>query len=71
MANNYGEPVRKTSVNLPEDLYELMARAAESVGVSPTQFIREAILLRVGVAGGEVTDELRRMADEIIGRRSE
>jgi hypothetical protein len=40
-------------------------RSSASVGQSPSQFIREAILLRCAVAGGEVTDEIRRIATEL------
>jgi hypothetical protein len=54
--------MRNTSVNLPDDVFELMQRAAASVGQSPTQFVREAVLLRCAVAGGEVTDEIRALA---------
>ena len=54
--------VRKTSVNLPDDIADLMERAAASVGQSTTQFVREAVLLRCAVAGGEVTDEIRALA---------
>lgn len=54
--------MRNTSVNLPDDVFELMQRAADSVGQSPTQFVREAVLLRCAVAGGEVTDEIRTLA---------
>jgi uncharacterized protein (DUF1778 family) len=54
--------MRKTSVNLPDDIADLMDRAAAAAGQSPSQFIREAVLLRCAVAGGEVTDELRAFA---------
>jgi uncharacterized protein (DUF1778 family) len=57
--------VRKTSVNLPDDVFELMERAAESVGQSTTQFVREAVLLRCAVAAGEVTKEMRTLAAEL------
>lgn len=57
--------MRKTSVNLPDDIADLMERAAASVGQSPTQFVREAVLLRCAVAGGEVTDEMRVLAAEL------
>lgn len=57
--------MRNTSVNLPDDVFELMERAARSVGQSPTQFVREAVLLRCAVAGGEVTDEIRARADAL------
>ncbi|WP_445151167.1 ribbon-helix-helix domain-containing protein [Baekduia sp. Peel2402] len=54
--------MRGTSVKLPDDVYVLMERAAREVGQSPSQFIREAVLLRCAVVGGEVTDELRSLA---------
>jgi Arc/MetJ-type ribon-helix-helix transcriptional regulator len=54
--------MRKTSVNLPDDIADLMERAAASVGQSPSQFIREAVLLRCAVVGGEVSDEIRALA---------
>jgi uncharacterized protein (DUF1778 family) len=57
--------MRRTSVNLPDDVAELMERAAASVGQSPTQFVREAVLLRCALAAGEVTDELRALAAEL------
>ena len=57
--------MRKTSVNLPEDIADLMDRAAASVGQSTTQFVREAVLLRCAVAAGEVTDEIRQLASEL------
>ncbi len=57
--------MRKTSVNLPDDIGELMDRAAASVGQSPSQFIREAILLRCAIAAGEVTDEMRAIAADL------
>lgn len=57
--------MRGTSVNLPDDVFELMERAARSVGQSPSQFIREAVLLRCAVAGGEVTDEIRALAQAL------
>lgn len=57
--------MRNTSVNLPDDVFELMERAARSVGQSPTQFVREAVLLRCAVAGGEVTDEIRALAETL------
>lgn len=57
--------MRKTSVNLPEDIADLMARAAASVGQSPSQFVRESVLLRCAVAAGEVTDEIRQLAAEL------
>jgi uncharacterized protein (DUF1778 family) len=57
--------VRKTSVNLPDDIDDLMRRAAASVGQTQGQFIREAILLRCAVAAGEVTDELRGLASQL------
>jgi hypothetical protein len=47
---------------MPDDVYVLMERAAASVGQSPSQFIREAVLLRCAVVGGEVTDEIRALA---------
>lgn len=58
-------PMHKTTVNLPDDVRELLERSAASVGQSPSQFIREAILLRCAVAGGEVTDEIRRIAADL------
>jgi hypothetical protein len=61
--------VRKTSVNLPEDIADLMDRAAASVGQTTTQFVREAVLLRCAVAGGEVTDEIRQLASELRKQR--
>jgi hypothetical protein len=61
--------MRNTSVNLPDDVFELMERSAASVGQSPTQFVREAVLLRCAVAGGEVTDEIRRIADDVLSQR--
>jgi uncharacterized protein (DUF1778 family) len=57
--------VRKTSVNLPDDIANLMDRAAASVGQTTTQFVREAILLRCAIAAGEVTDEIRAIAAEL------
>lgn len=57
--------MRRSSVNLPDDIADLMERAAASVGQSPTQFVREAILLRCAVAGGEVTAEIRALAAEL------
>jgi hypothetical protein len=57
--------MRKTSVDLPDDVFELMERAARSVGQSPSQFIREAVLLRCAVASGEVTDEIRAAAEAL------
>jgi uncharacterized protein (DUF1778 family) len=54
--------MRGTSVKMPDDVYVLMERAAASVGQSPSQFIREAVLLRCAVVGGEVTDEIRALA---------
>lgn len=57
--------MRKTSVNLPDDLDDLMRRAAASLGQSPSQFIREAVLLRCAVAEGEVSDELRALATKL------
>jgi uncharacterized protein (DUF1778 family) len=57
--------VRRTSINLPDDVFELMERAAASVGQSPTQFIREAVLLRCALAAGEVTEEMRAIAAEL------
>jgi hypothetical protein len=35
------------------------------VGQSPSQFIREAILLRCAIGDGEVTDEIRRIAADL------
>lgn len=61
--------MRKTSVNLPEDIADLMDRAAASVGQTTTQFVREAVLLRCAVAGGEVTDEIRQLASELRKQR--
>jgi hypothetical protein len=64
--------VRKTSVELPEDLDDLMRRGAEAVGQSPSQFIREAVLLRCAIAAGEVTDEMASIAvrlDAAVQRR--
>jgi predicted transcriptional regulator len=58
-------PMHKTTVNLPDDVREMLERSAASVGQSPSQFIREAILLRCVVAGGEVTDEIRRIVAEL------
>ena len=58
-------PMHKTTVNLPDDVRELLERSSASVGQSPRQFIREAILLRCAVAGGEVTDEIRRIAADL------
>lgn len=57
--------MRRTSLNLPDDVYDLMERAAASVGQSPTQFVREAVLLRCAVAAGEVSDEIRTLAAEL------
>ena len=57
--------MRKTSVDLPDDVFELMERAARSVGQSPSQFIREAVLLRCAVASGVVTDEIRAAAEAL------
>jgi len=54
--------MRTTSVKLPDDVFVLMERAAASVGQSPSQFIREAVLLRCAVVGGEVTEEIRDLA---------
>lgn len=61
--------MRKTSVNLPEDIANLMDRAAASVGQTTTQFVREAVLLRCAVAGGEVTDEISQLAAELRKQR--
>jgi hypothetical protein len=58
-------PMHKTTVNLPDDVRAMLERSSASVGQSPSQFIREAILLRCAVAGGEVTDEIRRIATEL------
>jgi uncharacterized protein (DUF1778 family) len=57
--------MHKTTVNLSDDVRELLERAAASVGQTPTQFVREAVLLRCAVAGGEVTEEIRRLAAEL------
>ena len=57
--------MRKTSVNLPDDIADLMESAARSVGQSTTQFVREAVLLRCAVAGGEVTDEIRALSEAL------
>lgn len=57
--------MRKTSVNLPDDIDDLMRRAAASVGQTQGQFIREAILLRCALAAGEVSDELRGLAAQL------
>ncbi len=57
--------MRNTNVRLPDDIFDLMQRAVASVGQSPTQYVREAILLRCAVTGGEVTDEIRRIAAEL------
>jgi predicted transcriptional regulator len=54
--------MRGTSVKLPDDVFALMERAAREVGQSPSQYIREAVLLRVAVGGGEVSEELRALA---------
>jgi predicted transcriptional regulator len=59
--------MHKTTVNLPDDVREMLERSAASVGQSPSQFIREAILLRCAVAGGEVTEEIRRIAADLRG----
>lgn len=72
-ANSAGTPhrlrcVRRTSLNLPDDVYDLMERAAASVGQSPTQFVREAVLLRCAVAAGGVSDEIRAMAADLSKR---
>jgi predicted transcriptional regulator len=57
--------MRNTTVRLPDDIFDLMQRAAASVGQSPTQYVREAVLLRCAVTGGEVTDEIRAIAAEL------
>jgi predicted DNA-binding protein len=57
--------VRKTSVELPDDLDELMRRGAASVGQSPAQFVREAVLLRCAIAAGDVTDEMAAIAKRL------
>jgi predicted transcriptional regulator len=57
--------VRKTSVELPDDLDALMRRGAASVGQSPSQFVREAVLLRCAVSAGEVTDEMAAIAQSL------
>lgn len=54
--------MRNTSISLPDDIADLLERAAASVGQSRTQFIREAVLLRCAVAAGEVTDEIHTLA---------
>jgi hypothetical protein len=54
--------MRTTSVKIPDDVFVLLERASGSVGQSPSQFIREAILLRCAVVGGEVSDEIRALA---------
>ena len=57
--------MRKTSVELPDDLDDLMRRGAASVGQSPAQFVREAVLLRCAIAAGEVTDEMASIAQAL------
>jgi predicted DNA-binding protein len=57
--------MRKTSVNLPDDVFELMERAATSVGQTTGQFVREAVVLRCALAAGEVTDEMQAIAAKL------
>jgi hypothetical protein len=57
--------MRKTSVNLPDDVFELMERAAASVGQTTGQFVREAVVLRCALAAGEVTDEMQAIAAKL------
>jgi hypothetical protein len=54
--------MRKTSVNLPDDVFELMERSAASVGQTTGQFVREAVLLRCALAAGEVSEEIHALA---------
>jgi predicted DNA-binding protein len=57
--------MRKTSVNLPDDVFELMERAASSIGQTTGQFVREAVVLRCALAAGEVTDEMQAIAAKL------
>lgn len=57
--------MRKTSIELPDDLYDLMRRGAADVGQSPSQFVREAVLLRCAIAAGKVTDEMASIAEAL------
>ncbi len=42
-----------------------MRRGAASVGQSPAQFVREAVLLRCAIAAGDVTDEMAAIAKRL------
>lgn len=58
--------MRKTSVNLPDDIADLMDRAAASAGQTIGQFVGEVVLLRCALAADEVTDEMHKLPPSCI-----
>ena len=61
--------LKPTTIRYAPDAMELIQRAAENLGISVAQFVREASIMRAMFVAGEFRDDLEALAN-IVARLS-
>lgn len=66
-------PMRPTTIRFAPDTFDLVTRAAENLGISVAQFVREAAIMRAILLPTERAEELSSLAARVqqLGRRDD